>query len=158
MRRRIQRRDDRRERRDLGWFGLSMVGLMVFFYPMLTSIYGMFPPLIGVVGLMIIYTIDTNRPLALLGMLYLVNLDLNLGLPILLSLFSVVVIYLLVYPSAKLMIRCKRCLALFLIILVDAFYYVSLFIYDFIFSFKTIVADETLIFYILFDIFMGLFL
>lgn len=118
----------------------------------------MFPPLIGVVGLMIIYTIDTNRPLALLGMLYLVNLDLNLGLPILLSLFSVVVIYLLVYPSAKLMIRCKRCLALFLIILVDAFYYVSLFIYDFIFSFKTIVADETLIFYILFDIFMGLFL
>jgi len=158
MRRRIQRRDDRRERRDLGWFALSMVGLMVFFYPMLTSIYGMFPPLIGVVGLMIIYTIDTNRPLALLGMLYLVNLDLNLGLPILLSLFSVVVIYLLVYPSAKLMIRCKRCLALFLIILVDAFYYVSLFIYDFIFSFKTIVADETLIFYILFDIFMGLFL
>ncbi len=139
----------------MGWI-ISIC--VVFFYPMLTSVYGMLPPLIGIVGLIIIYTIDTNKIYALLGMLYLVNLDLNLSLPILLSLFSVVIIYVLVYPSAKLMIRCKKCLAIFLIVLVDALYYTNLFVYDFIFSLKTIVADDTLVFYILFDLFIGLFL
>ncbi len=146
------------EKKKLGFIGWLMSVFMVFFYPMLTSVYGMLPPLIGIVGLIIIYNIDANKVYALLGMLYLVNLDLNLSLPILLSVFSVVIIYVLVYPSAKLMIRCKKCLAIFLIVLIDALYYTNLFIYDFIFSLKTIVADDTLIFYILFDLFIGLFL
>jgi len=154
----MQQKRKHEKRRKLGWIEWILLIGVVFFYPMLTSIYGMLPPLIGVVGLLIIYTIDTHRPYALLGMIYLVNLDLNLSLPILLSVFSVVVIYLLVYPSAKLMIRCKRCLAIFLIILVDTFYYMNLFIYDFIFTLKTIVADDTLLFYILFDLFVGFFL
>jgi len=148
---------NRYDEEKLSWLGWSIVIFMVLFYPMLTSIYGMFPPLIGIVGLMIIYNIDTNKVYAFLGMIYLVNLDLNLSLPILLSVFSVVVIYLLIYPSAKLMIRCQKCLAFFLILLINGFYYMNLFIYDFIFSSKVIVADNSLFFYILFDLLIGLF-
>ncbi|HIO95203.1 MAG TPA: hypothetical protein EYG67_00090 [Campylobacterales bacterium] len=150
--------DRHRNKQNIGfweWFPLMSI---VIFYPMLVSIYTILPPLIGIAGLVIITNIDRNKVYALAGMLYLINLDLNLTLPSLLSLFSAIIIYALVYPTTKLMIRCKKCLALFLIILMNAIFYTSLFLYDIIFSSKTIVADSMLILYILLDILIGLFL
>jgi hypothetical protein len=153
----IYKKSKYEEEKRLNWLGWSLLLFMVIFYPMLTSIYGILPPLIGVVGLMVIYNVDENRVYAFLGMLYLVNLDLNLSLPMLLSIFSIVIIYVMIYPSAKLMIRCQKCLAFFLIFLINGFYYINLFIYDIIFSSKVIVGDNTLLFYILFDLLIGLF-
>ncbi|MCK5854110.1 MAG: hypothetical protein KAG56_02725 [Sulfurovaceae bacterium] len=132
--------------------------LFAIFYPMFTSIYTILPPLIGVVGLFIIYNMEKNSLNAFLGMLYLVNLDFNAGLPLLLSLVVIVLIYILIYPSAKLIINCKRCLAIFLIIFIDILYYVTLFIYDFIFSLDILTGDSTLLFYIIIDLIIGLLL
>jgi len=134
--------------------------LLVFaiFYPMLTSIYIFLPPLIGVVGLFIIYNMERNKTYAFIGILYLLNLDFNATLPILLSLVIVILVYILIYPSAKLIINCKKCLAIFLIMFINLLYYASLFLYDFIFSLNILVANSTLIFYIIIDLMIGLLL
>ena len=150
--------DRHKNKQSIGfWEWFPLIGIVIF-YPMLVSIYTILPPLIGIAGLVIITNIDRNKVYALAGMLYLVNLDLNLTLPSLLSLFSAIIIYALVYPTTKLMIRCKKCLALFLIILMNTVFYTTLFLYDVIFSSKIIVADSMLILYILLDILIGLFL
>jgi len=144
-----------KDREFLSWFLLLAFAI---FYPMFTSIYALLPPLIGVVGLFIIYNIDKNKLNAFWGILYLINLDFNAGLPLLLSLVVIILIYILVYPSAKLVINCKKCLAVFLIIFINILYYTTLFIYDFIFSLDTITADATLLFYIVIDLMIGLLL
>jgi hypothetical protein len=145
-------------RDNIGFFRWLLILFAVVFYPMLVSIYTMFPPLIGIAGLIIIYNINKDIVFVVSGLLYLIHIDLNLTLPFLLSVFSIVLIHTLVYPSAKLMIRCRICLALFLIIIIDLFYYLNLFLYDFIFNSKTVVADSMLGLYILTDIIIGLLL
>jgi hypothetical protein len=146
--------------RDKNPKSLIWVFLLIFaiFYPMLTSIYTILPPLIGIVGVFVIYNMEKNKLYTFLGIFYLLNLDFNAGLPLLLSLIIVVLVYILIYPSAKLIINCKKCLALFLIIFIDILYYSSLFMYDFIFSLNRIVADSTLIFYIIIDFMIGILL
>ncbi len=145
----------KKDKLKLNW--LPILGFAVF-YPMFTSIYALLPPLIGVVGLFIIYNMDKNRLNAFWGIIYLINLDFNAGLPLLLSFVVIMLIYMVIYPSAKLLINCNKCLAVFLIISVDILYYTALFIYDFIFSLNTITADATLIFYIIIDLMIGLLL
>ena len=145
----------KKDKLKLNW--LPILGFAVF-YPMFTSIYALLPPLIGVVGLFIIYNMDKNRLNAFWGIIYLINLDFNAGLPLLLSFVVIMLIYMVIYPSAKLLINCNKCLAVFLIISIDILYYTALFIYDFIFSLNTITADATLIFYIIIDLMIGLLL
>jgi len=148
-------RRDRYSLKFLEWIGIIFI---VGFYPMLVSIYPLLPPFIGIAGLVIIYNTDKNIVYPLSGMLYLVNLDLNLTLPFLLSIFSAIFIKIFIYSPAKLMIRCKVCLNLFMILLVDAFYYIGLFLYDIILDTKTIVADPILTYYILSDFIIGFLL
>ena len=130
----------------------------VGFYPMLTSIYPLLPPFIGIAGLVIIYNMDKNVIYSLSAMVYLIHLDLNLSLPFLLSIFSIIFIKMFIYSTAKLMIRCRVCLGIFLILLVDSFYYLNLFLYDIILNTKTVIVDFVLGYYILSDIIIGLLL
>ncbi|NOZ90509.1 MAG: hypothetical protein GXO60_04395 [Epsilonproteobacteria bacterium] len=130
----------------------------VGFYPMLTSMYPLLPPLIGIAGLVIIYNLEKNVIYTIASMLYLIHLDLNLSLPFMLSIFSVIFINMFIYSTAKLMIRCKVCLNIFLILMIDGFYYMNLFLYDIVFDTKTIIADSILTYYILSDMIIGLLL
>jgi len=141
-----------------GFLKHTLLVLMVVAYPILVSIYTMLPPFIGLVGYIIITNIDKNRVYALSGMLYLVNLDLNLTLPMLLSIFVIVMIYVLLYKNLKLLIRCRVCLLFILITMVDLFYYMSLFLYDFMFNTSTVIGDMLLVYYIVVDIFVGVLL
>ena len=142
----------------MNFFEWTLLGFIVFLYPMLVSIYPLVPPLIGIAGLVILYNINKNVIYTTASMLYLVNLDFNLALPFMLSIFSIVIIKIMIYPTAKLLIRCKVCLALLMILFIDSFYYINLFIYDFMISSNTILADSMLFVYILFDIIIGLLL
>jgi len=130
----------------------------VGFYPILKSIYPLLPPLIGIAGLIIIYNIEKNVIYTLASMIYLVHLDLNLSLPFMLSIFSVIFINMFIYSTAKLIIRCRVCLNIFLILIIDGFYYMNLFLYDIVFNSKTIIADSILSYYILSDMIIGLLL
>lgn len=129
--------------------------LVVVGYPILVSIYSMLPPLIGLVGYIIIANVDKNKLYALAGMVYLLNLELNLTLPILLSIFVVVMTYIFLYSTLKLLIRCQVCLLFTMIVIVDTFYYLTLFLYDAMFQTTTVVGDMMLIYYIIVDIFIG---
>ena len=132
--------------------------LVVVGYPALVSIYSMLPPLIGLVGYIIIVNIDRNKLYALAGMVYLLNLELNLTLPMLLSIFVVIMTYIFLYSTLKLLIRCKVCLLFTMIVIIDTSYYLTLFLYDAMFQTTTVVGDMMLIYYIIVDILIGVLL
>jgi len=132
--------------------------LVVIGYPFLVSIYSMLPPLIGLAGYIIISNVDRNKIYALAGMVYLLNLELNLTLPMLLSIFVVIMTYIFLYSTLKLLIRCNVCFLFTMIVIVDTFYYLTLFLYDAMFQTTTVVSDMTLLYYIIVDIFIGVLL
>jgi hypothetical protein len=139
---------------------LEKLGLfiVVIGYPILVSIYSMLPPLIGLAGYIIISNVDKNKVYALAGMVYLLNLELNLTLPMLLSIFVVIMTYIFLYSTLKLLIRCKVCFLFTMIVIVDTSYYLTLFLYDAMFQTTTVVGDMMLVYYIIVDILIGVIL
>jgi len=131
---------------------------IVLFYPFLVSIYTMLPPLIGLVGYIIISNIGKNLLYPWVGFFYLLNLELNSSLPVLLSFFIIIMVYSLVYSTLNLLMRCRVCLIFTLIIIIDFSYYIGLFLYDIIFNTSSVIGDMLLIFYIVIDILIGVFL
>jgi len=130
----------------------------VLFYPFLVSIYTMLPPLIGLVGYIIISNLDKNLLYAWGGFFYLINLELNSSLPLLLSFFIIIVVYALFYSTLKLLIRCRVCLLFVLMVIIDSSYYLGLFLYDIIFNTSSVIGDMLLVYYIVVDILIGVFL
>jgi len=145
---------EKRKSRNLQHF---FVTLFVLIYPMLVSIYTLLPPLIGLVGYIIIINLHRDKLIAFLGMFYLLNLDLNLTLPLLLSIFAVILIYMLFYTKLKLLISCHNCLFFILVIIIDFGYYSMLFIYDLMFASSTVLADGHIVYYIIVDLLLGFF-
>ena len=146
------------EENRLNFFQKVLLILFILFYPFLVSMYPMLPPFIGLVGYIIIYNLDKNPIYALSGFFYLLNLELNSSLPLFLSAFMIMMIYIFLYSSLKLLIRCRVCLLFALMILIDFSYYVGLFLYDFVFNTSSVVGDILLVYYIVIDILIGVFL
>ncbi len=146
------------DKEKLNFFQKILLISFVLFYPFLVSIYTMLPPLIGLVGYVIMSNLNKNILYAWGGFLYLLNLELNSSLPILLSFFIIIVLYSMIYSSLKLLIRCRVCLIFSLIILIDSAYYISLFLYDIVFDTSSIIGDMFLVYYIVIDILVGVFL
>ncbi len=132
--------------------------LFVFLYPMFVSMYTILPPLIGLAGYIFIVNLNSKKVYSLGAFLYLINLDLNLTLPLFLSTAIVVLIFMFMYKPLKRLIRCRVCLIFVLIVLVDFIYYLTLFIYDFIFNTLTVIGDMLLVYYIVIDILIGVML
>jgi len=132
--------------------------LFVLFYPFLVSIYTMLPPLIGLAGYVIISNFEKNTFYAWSGFFYLINLELNSSLPLFLSFFLIILVYALIYSNLKLLIRCRICLLFALMVIIDFSYYIGLFLYDIIFDTSSVIADMLLVYYIVVDILIGVFL
>ena len=130
----------------------------VLFYPMLVSMYTVLPPLIGLSGYILITNIKTKKIYSVSSFFYLVNLDLNLTLPMFLSTAITVLIFMFVYEPLTRLVRCRVCLLFALIVLIDFIYYVTLFVYDFIFNASTVIGDMLLVYYIVIDILVGMML
>ncbi|CAA6805682.1 MAG: Unknown protein [uncultured Sulfurovum sp.] len=135
-----------------------LITLFVVTYPLFVSMYTMLPPFIGLVGYILILNLNKEKVYVFAALFYLLNLDLNLSLPLFLSIFMIMIIYMFVYTPLKRLVRCKVCLLFALIIIIDSSYYLSLFIYDFIFNTSTVLADMLLVYYIVVDIFIGVLL
>ena len=146
------------EENRLNFFQKVLLILFILFYPFLVSMYPMLPPFIGLAGYIIIYNLDKNPIYALSGFFYLLNLELNSSLPLFLSAFMIMMIYIFLYSSLKLLIRCRVCLLFALMILIDFSYYMGLFLYDFVFNTSSVVGDILLVYYIVIDILIGVFL
>jgi hypothetical protein len=139
---------------------LRKVGLILFvvLYPLFVSMYTMLPPLIGLAGYVLIINLEKEKAYTFAPLLYLLNLDLNLSLPLLLSIFVIMIVYMFIYTPLKRLVRCKVCLLFTLIVIIDFLYYLSLFVYDFIFNTTTVLADMLLVYYIVVDILLGVLL
>ena len=132
--------------------------LFVVLYPMFVSMYTMLPPLIGLVGYVLITNFDKNKFYVFSALFYLLNLDLNLTLPLFISILVTVLIYMFIYSPLTRLIRCRVCLLFALIAIIDFSYYITLFIYDVTFNTTTVLGDMLLIYYIVVDIFIGVLL
>ncbi len=136
-------------------FGI-IVTIFVILYPMLISIYVFLPLFIGFAGLLIIRGIEGKGYMYIVvPMVYLINLEVNLSLPLLLILFAVLLYYLTLYKQVMYLKRCKFCVAILSVVLIDVFYMVSLMGYDLIMDTHSLVVDKLLWYSLMADIVMA---
>ncbi len=133
---------------------LGTVGILLFIlvYPMLISIYVTLPLFIGYAGYLIVQGIEGRGwRYVLLPLLYLLNLEINLSLPLLATLFAVLIYDLLLYPSVLFLKRCPPCVALISVVAIDLIYFALLLGYDFIFSTVSIEINSLLLYSLVMD-------
>jgi len=136
----------------------SIVIAFVLYYPTMISIHVKLPLLIGIFGYLFIKGLDGKGfRYIIIPLIYLLNLEINLSLPILLSLFSVIVVYLTIYPKLIFLKRCPICIAIISVTFIDIFYFIFILIYDFIFSVSSIGVNSLLLFSLVTDIILAVF-
>ena len=133
------------------FFWIAVV-FFILFYPMLISIYVFLPLLIGAMSYVLILGLDKEKSLSLpIAIIYLINLEVNLSLPLFLTIISSFLFYVTLYPSLKHFRKCKVCKPLLSVVLLDIFYLGALFIFDFIFQTQSIVLDTILLYSLVVD-------
>jgi len=131
------------------WLGIA---LFVFFYPMLISFYVFFPLLIGLMSYLLIEGIEKEKlSYILVAVVYLLNLEVNLSLPLLLAFISALLFYLLFYPALSQFKRCYMCKSLLSVLILDLMYFAWLVLYGFIFETQSITLDSILMYSLLVD-------
>jgi hypothetical protein len=133
---------------------LFMITIIFFvlFYPMLISIYVFLPLFIGAMSYVLILGLDKEKSFSLpLAIIYLINLEVNLSLPLFLTIISAFIFYVTLYPSLKHFRRCKICKPLLSVLILDFFYLGALFAFDFIFQTQSIVLDNILLYSLVVD-------
>ena len=132
-----------------------MVVSFVIFYPMLISIYVFLPLMVGLMGYVLILGIDRSRmSYVLVSLVYLVNLEVNLSLPLFLSVLTVILFYITIYPHLHILKKCKICIPLLSVIFIDLMYFIMLLGYDMIFGESSIVIDQLLFYSLIADMLM----
>jgi hypothetical protein len=115
--------------------------------------------MIGVMGYVLIQGLEENRVMKILvPIIYFINLDLNLSLPIFLSIISIFMIYIIVQNSFLAKTKCYLCKSIFIVIMVDVSYLLFLIGYDFIFQTQSVILDELLIYSLIVDLILAMIL
>ena len=140
-------------------FKWACITLFVLYYPTMISIHVTLPLMIGVAGYLIIKGLESsNWKYIVIPLIYLLNLEINLSLPMLLSLFSILVYYLSIYPKLIFLKRCPTCIAILSVIFIDLYYLGFILLYDFIFSTFSIGFNSNLMFSLVMDIVVAVLL
>ncbi|BAF72175.1 hypothetical protein [Sulfurovum sp. NBC37-1] len=131
----------------------ALILFFVLFYPMLISFYVFLPLLVGVMGYLFISGVDQGKwGYVLISLIYFINLELNLSLPFFLILISVLIVYMLFYGTLTHLKKCKICVPILTVLLIDVVYLGILLAYDFIFSTHSIVLDNILLYSLIVDL------
>ena len=131
----------------------AAVGGFVILYPTLISMYVYLPLFIGFAGYLVIWGIDGHGVRYIwFPLIYLVNLEANLSLPMFLSLLSVLLFYLTLYEKIRYFKRCSICVGLLSVIAIDLYYFAVLLGYDFIFDTSSIFVNSLLLYSLVFDL------
>ncbi len=126
---------------------------VVIIYPMLISIYVTLPLFVGFVGLMLIIGIDEEKYLYVtLSLIYMINLEINLSLPILLLPISVFIFYVYFKDRLDFLKLCNVCIYISTVILINLIYFFLLFIFDSITGQSSVNYDSFLLFSVVYDI------
>jgi hypothetical protein len=135
-----------------GILWILILGFIVL-YPLLISKYVSLPLFIGFSGYLIVLGIDGHgKKYIWLPLLYLMNLEANLALPMFLTLFTVLLFYLTLYERIRYFKRCSICVGLLSVIAIDFYYFIVLLGYDFIFDSTSIFIDSILLYSMVFDL------
>jgi hypothetical protein len=140
------------------WFFLKLIfgvllTVFVILYPMLISIYVFLPLFVGFSGWMIIRGVDGAGVMYIvIPLIYLVNLEINLSLPLLMVVFATLFYYLALYKRVLIFKRCKFCVASLSVISIDLLYLGSLMLYDLLMDTSSIVIDKLLWYSLIADI------
>jgi hypothetical protein len=133
-------------------FGIVLM-IFVILYPMLVSIYVFLPLFIGFSGWMILRGVEgAGLMYVVIPLVYLINLEINLSLPLFLTLAAALSYYLFLYPSILFLKRCSRCVAILSVVLIDLIYLGLLVVYDFIFETGSIDINYLLLYSLVMDI------
>ena len=120
---------------------------------MLISIYVTLPLFVGFAGLMFIYGLDSENYLyTLFAFVYMLNLEINLSLPLLLMPVSALIFYIFIKDKLNFLKMCKVCIAVLTVVIINGIYFFSLASYDFITEQSSVNYDSFLLFSILYDI------
>jgi len=126
---------------------------LVIIYPMLISIYVTLPLFVGFAGLMLVLGIDEeNYSYITLSLIYMINLEINLSLPILLLPISTLLFFYFIKDKLVFLKLCKVCVYITTVILINGIYFLLLASYDFLTGYSSINYDSFLIFSIIYDI------
>lgn len=138
------------KRKSLLWIA---IGLFVFFYPMLISIYVFLPLFIGAMSYMLVLGLDKKKTsYILISIFFMMNIEVNLSLPAFLIVISALLFYVMIYPSLTHFRKCRMCRPILSVLLLDLMYLGFLFSYDFVFETQSIVLDKILLYSLVVDI------
>ncbi len=127
----------------------------IIFYPMLISIYVFLPLLIGIMGYIMILGIEKEKlHYVLFAVVYFINLEVNLSLPLFLTIISSLLMYVIFYHHLTHFRRCQVCKPILSVLFLDAFYLGSILFYDFIFQSSSVVLDTILLYSLIVDVLM----
>ena len=122
-------------------------------YPILISMYVFLPLFIGLAGYMVIWGIDGHGVRYIwFPLLYLLNLEANLSLPMFLSLLAILLFYLTLYEKIRYFKRCSVCVGLLSVVAIDIYYFALILGYDFMFETTSIFIDSLLVYSLVFDL------
>ena len=131
------------------WTGVL---LFISFYPMLVSIYVFLPLFIGSMAYFLVVGIDKNKSsFILIATIFMLNLEVNLSLPIFLIVISTLLFYVFISPYLKYFRNCRICRPLLSVLLLDLMYLGCLFAFDFVFQTQSIVLDTILLYSLIVD-------
>ncbi|WP_373032114.1 hypothetical protein [Sulfurovum sp.] len=103
-------------------------------------------------GYMLVQGLERGKsPFILLAIVYMINLEINLSLPVFLIIISTLLFYVIVYPYFKHFRKCQICRPLLSVVVLDIMYLGSLFTYDFIFQTQSIILDDILLYTLIVD-------
>ncbi|MEA2049013.1 MAG: hypothetical protein U9O64_11290 [Campylobacterota bacterium] len=99
-----------------------------------------------------------NIAAVLIAIVYMINLEVNLSLPIFFILIVTLLFYVLIYPSFMHFRRCRVCKPLLSVVFLDFCYLGSIFAYDFIFQTQSIFLDTILLYSLIVDMLVAVIL
>jgi len=138
-------------------FGLFLT-VFVVMYPMLISVYVFLPLFIGYAGWLLVRGIEGDGlRYIVIPLVYLVNLEINLSLPLMLVATAVLAYYLTLYGWAQRLKKCPVCVTVVSVVAIDVFYIGTLIVYDLLMGTNSIEVDSVLIYSLLADIFLAVF-
>jgi len=127
--------------------------IVVLLYPMLVSIYVVLPLFIGFAGLMFIYGVEKERYLyVVFAIIYMLNLEINLSLPLFMMLIAATVFYIFLKHKLQFLKLCPLCISILTVISINFIYFLFLIIYDVITHQHSINFDGLIAISIIYDV------
>ena len=124
---------------------LLLTVFTMIFYPMLISIYVFLPLLIGTMGYIFMRGLQEGKIIHIvIAIIYFINLEINLSLPLFLSIITALFVYVIFYRNITYFSSVSILKSILVVLLMDIFYLLFLLMYDFLFGTSSIVLDGIL--------------